>query len=171
MATAVCFHILWYIRPEDGCFLQPKHVAVIGFAVIKFVWWRSASLWLRVISNRCCSWLVTCMTIDRQTDVAKITGDASWTSKAHCTRSLRQRNSWDAHNTFIDWIWYRRNAIYSCRLNHEVWLLGLTSCGVVGGYPTFRGNRVASIVRVAGIGSKLIRWFYVMLTVHPCIIL
>jgi hypothetical protein len=30
-------YIYTYIRPDKGCFLQPKHVAAIGFAVIKVV--------------------------------------------------------------------------------------------------------------------------------------
>jgi len=29
--------MLWYKQPDDGCFMQPKHVTAIGFATIKVV--------------------------------------------------------------------------------------------------------------------------------------
>jgi hypothetical protein len=49
------FYIFGYLRPDDGCFVQPKHVAAIGFAVIKVACRRTASLLLRLsFSLLCC---------------------------------------------------------------------------------------------------------------------
>ena len=43
------FIFFLYIRPDDGSFVQPKHVAALGFAAITVVCQRSASWLLRVV--------------------------------------------------------------------------------------------------------------------------
>jgi len=39
----IIFLYFVYIRPDDGCFVQSKHVAATGFAARKVVCQRSAS--------------------------------------------------------------------------------------------------------------------------------
>ena len=46
----IFFLYFWYIRPDYDCFMQPKHVAVTGFAIIKVVCRRATSLLLRTTS-------------------------------------------------------------------------------------------------------------------------
>jgi len=40
------------MHPDDGCFVQAKHVAAIAFVVIKFVCRQSASLLLRDLTRK-----------------------------------------------------------------------------------------------------------------------
>jgi hypothetical protein len=44
--------IFWGIRLDDECFMWPKHVAVIGLVIIKFVCRRTTSLLLRIIQTQ-----------------------------------------------------------------------------------------------------------------------
>ena len=45
----IFFQIFWHTRSDDGCFVLPKHVAAVGFAVIKVVYRQTVSLSLREI--------------------------------------------------------------------------------------------------------------------------
>jgi hypothetical protein len=58
----VLFFLLWALHKNvhsflihaacDGCFLRPKHVAAIGFVMIKVLCRRTASILLRVLQTQ-----------------------------------------------------------------------------------------------------------------------